>query len=665
MPKKNHRSKPKAKSKAGFSAAWLVRAVILAAIWGCILVGGIVGYYAYDLPDTNQIVQPERRPAVAILAEDGSVIARYGDLYGQNVALDDVPRDLISAIIAIEDRRFVDHFGIDVFGLARALVQNLLAGHVVQGGSTITQQLAKNLFLSPEKTFRRKVQEMLLALWLEHNYTKDQILTAYLNRVYLGAGTYGVDAASQIYFNKPVKNINLREAAILAGLLRAPSRYAPTNDLAASLERAKVVLGAMAEEGYITEEQRDNAISSSSAPPRKPGAGGDGRYFADWIAEQVGGLIKSTPQDLIVVTTLDFKLQRTAERHVSLILSEAQKRKVEQAALVTLAPDGAVKAMVGGADYHESQFNRATQAQRQPGSSFKPVVYLAAIEQGITPNDLFDDAPIKIGGWSPENYDNKYRGQITVRDAVADSINTVAVRVLQKIGAGRAIQMARSIGITSPMEPELSLALGTNTVTPLELTSAYATIAAGGRMITPYAIKEVRNRDGQVLYRRADANGPVMVDPLHVATLVDMMSGVISYGTGKRAAIDRPAAGKTGTTSDYRDAWFVGFTSDYTTGVWMGNDDNTPMQKITGGSLPAQLWHDYMIEAENGMPSRSLLTNLPEGRTEGAVESSSSDNSDSLGDLIMSIIGGDDKKADKKNEEYGKGKGILGTMPAD
>ena len=492
------------------SIAFLFRALVLAAIWGGLALAVIVGYYAYDMPDIKQVAQPARRPAITIVASDGSVIARYGDLYGKRVTLDDVPKTLVQAIVSIEDRRFFDHFGVDVWGVARAAVQNVIAGHMVQGGSTLTQQLAKNLFLSPERTLRRKVQEMLLALWLERTYTKDQILTAYLNRVYLGSGTYGVDAAAQAYFGKPVQNINLRESAILAGLLRAPSRYAPTNDMAESLARAKVVLGAMVEAGYITPEQKDAAVAGDNLPPHKPGVGGDGRYFADWVVEQIGSLVQETAQDITVETTLDYRLQRSAERHLSTVLAQAEQRNASQAALVTLAPDGAVKALVGGADYYESQFNRATQAQRQPGSSFKPVIYLAAIEQGMTPTDIYQDEPITLGDWSPENYDMKFRGPITARDALAESINTVAVRVLQKVGVGRAIQMARALGITSTLAPEMSLALGTNTLSPLELTSAYATIASGGRVVTPYAINEIRNRDGQVLYRHAEANSPVV-----------------------------------------------------------------------------------------------------------------------------------------------------------
>ncbi|MDD5586239.1 MAG: PBP1A family penicillin-binding protein [Alphaproteobacteria bacterium] len=622
---------------------WILKASVLVAIWGGVTLGAILAWYGYDMPDVRQVTQPERRPSVTILTDDGSVLARYGDLFGRHVRLGDVPPDLVHAIVAVEDRRFYGHFGIDLIGLMRATVQNILARRVVQGGSTLTQQLAKNLFLTPERTFRRKVQEMLLAFWLERTYSKDQILTAYLNRVYFGAGAYGVDAAAEAYFNKRVEDVNLREAAMLAGLLRAPSRFSPKQDPAQAMARAGIVLAAMEDAGYISGDQKNAAGANIPMPRRKPGASGDGRYFADWVTDQVNGLLANAPQDLVISTTLDFKLQRMAERHLTAILAADANKDVTQGALVTLAPDGAVRAMVGGRDYAESQFNRATQAMRQPGSSFKPVVYLAAIREGMSPYDTFEDAPLSVGHWSPENYDGQYRGSVTAREALADSINTVAVRVLQKAGIPRAIETARALGITSPIGHDLSLALGTNTLTPLELTGAYASIAAGGRAISPYAIKEIRNRSGQVLYRRPDVTPPVTVDPQAVATLVDMMTEVINSGTGRRAALGRPVAGKTGTSSDYHDAWFLGFTGDYVTGVWLGNDDNKPMKKVTGGSLPAAVWHDYMMEAEANLPVRDLLYGSPV-MTAHATETYdapdvSSGVSDVLGGLIRSLTG--------------------------
>lgn len=609
--------------------------LLLFAIWGGIALALFVAYCAIDLPDINQITQPQRRPSVTLEADDGTVFARYGDLFGNHVTLDEVPKYLPEAIISIEDRRFYSHFGVDVFGLLRAVVRNVVAGHVVQGGSTLTQQLAKNLFLSPDRTLKRKVQEMMLALWLEHTYTKDQILTAYLNRVYLGNGTYGVDAASRLYFNKPVAEINLRECAIIAGLLRAPSRYAPTHDAAASLARGKLVLETMVEEGYITEREKKAAIDYVPPPNHKPGSGGDGRYFADWVQDQTGPLLEDSAQDIIVSTTLDLNLQRAAERHVDAILAKQDNKDVSEAALVTLAGDGAVRAMVGGRDYRVSQYNRATQAMRQPGSAFKPIVYLAAIEQGLSPNDIIPDAPITLGHWSPENFDGKYRGNVTAREALAESINTVAVRVFQRAGADHVIETARALGISSPLEHDPALALGASEVTPLEITGAYASLAAGGRAIAPYAIKQIRNRDGLVLYRHTDVDPPLTVDGHAVSVLVDMMQDVVRYGTGKRAALpDRPVAGKTGTSSDYRDAWFLGFTGDYTTGIWLGNDDNHPMRKIVGGSMPAQLWHDYMVDAEAGKPERDLLSGG--GIFSGAV---THDISKAFGDFIHGIVG--------------------------
>jgi penicillin-binding protein 1A len=634
--RKPRRKKPQGgrrrRSSGRGSGLWLLKTIVLLAIWIGIFAGGFVGYCALDLPDIHQVTQTKKRPSITLEADDGSVFARFGDLYGDPVSLDAVPKYLPEAIIAIEDRRFYHHFGIDALGILRAGIRNVIAGHLVQGGSTITQQLAKNLFLSPERTAKRKVQEMILALELEHYYSKDQILTAYMDRVYLGSGAYGVDAAARTYFGKPAKDIDLREAAMIAGLLRAPSKFSPAHDPVLAMERAKTVLEAMVEAGFITNHQRLAAIASGPAPGHTPGPAGDGRYFADWVAEQIEPFVEDTSQDIVVKTTLNLNLEREAERHVDSILAKQGGHDVSQAALVTLSYDGAVKAMVGGRNYNESQFNRATQAKRQPGSAFKPIVYLAAIEQGLTPDDIIPDAPITLGNWSPENFDGKYRGNVTAREALAESINTVAVRVFERAGADKVIETARALGIASTLERDPALALGASEVTPLELTGAYASLAAGGRAVTPYAIKDISNRRGQILYHHPDVTLPETVSPAAVATLTGMMEEVVRSGTGKRAALgERPVAGKTGTSSDYRDAWFMGFTGDYTTGVWIGNDDNTPMRKITGGSLPAEIWHDYMAEAEAGLPERSLLSGAPGGVTE--------DVSRTLSDFINGILG--------------------------
>jgi penicillin-binding protein 1A len=397
------------------------------------------------------------------------------------------------------------------------------------------------------------------------------------------------------------------------------------------------------EEGYITDAQRRAAIASVPPPSHKPGSGGDGHYFADWVYDQIGGLLNDTEQDMIVKTTLDLHLQRIAERQLDDILAkQGEAKNVSQAAMITTSPDGAIRVLIGGRDYHESQFDRATQASRQPGSAFKPIVYLTAIEQGLKPDDVIDDAPITIGRYSPENYEGHYLGPVTVRQALAESINTVAVRVLERAGVNKVIETARDLGVTSPLEHDAALALGASEVTPLELTTVYASLAAGGKAVTPYAIKEIDSREKQVLFRHSAANAPQVADAEAVATLTDMMQDVVKTGTGKAASLGaREAAGKTGTTSDYRDAWFAGFTADYTTVVWMGNDDDSPMKRVAGGSLPAQLWRSFMSDAERDVPERNLKGGS--GVVDQVIDNAGAvtdDVSRAFGDFIDSIVGG-------------------------
>ncbi len=643
MPKPKKKRSPHAPPPERKIGRTLVRVFLLIGIWVFIAAFLYVVYCAIDLPDIHQVTQAPRRPSVTVESNDGTVFARYGDLGGDPVTLGTLPPYVPHAIIAIEDRRFYHHFGVDVLGILRALARNVVAGHTVQGGSTLTQQLAKNLFLSPERAMKRKVQEMILAVWLEHTYTKNQILTAYLNRVYLGAGAYGIDAAARIYFDKPARALNIREAAIIAGLLRAPSRYSPMHDPAEAIERAKTVLQAMVEEGYITESERRIALATAPKPARKPGSGGDGRYFADWIYEKTAPMLDDTGQDMIVKTTLDLSTERAAERHIAETLTrQGQARNITQAALVTLAPDGAIRALTGGADYRQSQFNRATQALRQPGSSFKPIVYLAALEDGLKPDEKVLDAPIRIGSYAPENYEGGYRGEITAREALAESVNTVAVRLFERVGPDRVIATARALGITSPLERNAALALGASEVTPLELATVYASLAAGGRAITPYAITEIDSRSGAVLYRHNQVTPPQTVDADAVEALTSMMEEVLRTGTGKAAALGtRPVAGKTGTTSDYKDAWFAGFTADATSVVWMGNDDNDPMKKVTGGSVPAALWHDYMTEIESKFPEKHLKNGASLGaQILDSTGQATEDMSKALGGLIENLIGG-------------------------
>ncbi|MCA8908598.1 MAG: PBP1A family penicillin-binding protein [Rhodospirillaceae bacterium] len=574
---------------------------------------GIVVLFTQGMPDVRSLVTPDRRPAITLVAEDGSVIHRYGDLAGETVSVQDLPDSLIAAVLAIEDRRFYSHLGIDPRGIARAVVAFVEAGRVVQGGSTITQQLAKNLFLSPERTLHRKIQEALLAIWLEVNYTKDEILSAYLNRVYLGAGTYGVDAAARTYFGVPATEVNLEQSAILAGLLRAPSRYSPATNPDLAQQRAETVLAAMVDAGFLTDEMRAAGTALPPTPPHRPSSGDGARYFADWISDQVPQFVGYDPMDLSVETTLDAELQRQVEAIVAEHLAgEGAERNAGQAAVVVLRPDGAVAAMVGGRSYIDSQYNRATQAERQPGSSFKPFVYLAALADGLLPDDMVQDAPVRYGDWQPQNFAGEYAGWITAQQALARSANTVAVRLTEQVGVDGVIAMARRLGITTELQPNLSLALGSGEVTLMELTAAYAGILNHGTAVWPYGIQQIGARDGSVVYRRRGSGAGAAVEPRVAWELTQMMTHVMTEGTGRAAAIDRPAAGKTGTSQDYRDAWFVGFTADYVVGVWVGNDDNTPMDRVTGGGLPARIWHDVMMAAHEGLPVHPLPEPAPE-----------------------------------------------------
>ncbi len=583
----------------------------LVALWAGIGGAGVIAYYTYTLPDIRSLEAPTRRPSIALMSADGVVFASFGDLVGETLRLEDLPPALPLAVMATEDRRFQSHPGVDPVGLMRALIANLRAGYVRQGGSTITQQLAKNLFLSPERTFKRKMQETLLAVWLERKFTKAQILTLYLNRVYLGAGAYGVDAASRRYFGQSARKATLWQSAMLAGLLKAPSRFNPIADPDAAAERTRQVLANMVAAGFLTQGQAAAVAQPAMGRPVAVAAmGSSARYYADWIMDQVQGFVGFTDRDLVIVTTLDPRLQRLAEDKLALALDiDGTAANVRQAALVAMAPDGAVRALVGGADYAQSQFNRATQAMRQPGSAFKPVVYLAALQSGYKPDDKFTDAPYSIGGWSPRNYEGTYRGQVTLREALAYSINTVAAQLVEKVGPRRVVAMAHRLGITSDLKPDASLALGSYEVTPLELTAAFAALANGGEATLPYGIREIRDPDGKVLYRRSGSGLGRVAQRTEVAAMDDMLGSALSYGTGKAAKLDRPAAGKTGTTSDYRDAWFMGFTADLVTGVWVGNDDNKPMKQVTGGGMPARLWRDFMAAAHQGLPPRPL--NLP------------------------------------------------------
>ncbi len=606
-PRERKPRKPKA---AGRSISRLIlRGGLIAGIWGVVLLVLMLGYFSLTLPSTADLTVAERRPSITVLAADGSLIATYGDLFGEAVHVKEMSKYLPQAVIATEDRRFYSHFGVDPIGLARAAVANLRAGHVVQGGSTITQQLAKNLFLKPERTFTRKIQEMLLALWLEHRFTKDQILEIYLNRVYLGAGTYGVDAAARRYFNKSARDVTLYEAAVIAGLLRAPTKFSPAGDRERAASRAHQVLENMVAAGFISDTQMAAAEGQKTQLARVVPVRAGSRYFADWVVEQVSSFTGLGNRDLTVISTLDPKLQDAAEHAVDQTLDQdGEKFAVTQGALVAMSTDGAVRALVGGRDYVDSQFNRATQAFRQPGSSFKPFVYLTALEHGLTPQDRFVDAPIRIGNYQPHNYGNKYMGDVSMADAVAHSLNSVVIQVEQRVGVDAVVATAHRLGITSELNRDISLALGTAEVSLMELTGAYAAFASGGDGAWPYGIAEIKDKDGTVIYRRTGSGPGRVIEPGIAAEMTELLTGVVERGTGRGAQIGRPIAGKTGTTQEYRDAWFEGFSADLVCGVWLGNDDNTPMKNVTGGTLPARTWHAFMVEAEKGLPVKPLNT---------------------------------------------------------
>ena len=582
-----------------------IKWLFLIFIWLVLFLSIAVTWSLLNLPETESI-KISRQPSITFLDKQGRIIASYGDIYGQSIQYSDLPKNLINAVIVTEDKRFFFHPGVDLKGIARAAYVNLKAQRIVQGGSTITQQLAKNLFLTPERSFTRKLHELILSFWLEMRFSKEQLLSIYLNRVYLGSGTYGVQAASEKYFNKKVEELNLYECALIASLLKAPSKYNPISNQKLSMERTAKVLENMRKNNLISKKKVDAAKLSNKKYDKFTSAPKSTRYFIDWLLPRVKSYLGEINEDLIVRTTLDIKLQEIAENSVNTITS--QYSSAEQSALVALDLSGGVMAMVGGRDYGDTQFNRATQAQRQPGSAFKLFVYLAGLKEGYGPKDEIIDSEININGWSPKNYKKEYLGEISLVDAFSKSINTVAVKLSENIGRENVIKMARSLGISSPILNSPSLALGTSEVNLLELTAAYDVLANKGNGVLVHGIRSIENTSGKTLFIRK-GNGPGKVlDSDLVGTMTKMMENTIEVGTGKNAKLDRPAAGKTGTSQSLRDAWFIGFTSDLVVGVWFGNDDDSPMKSITGGTAPAILWSDFMKKAHLGKPAQQLTT---------------------------------------------------------
>ena len=627
----------------------LFLAVPVALVW---LLPSFLVWSAPTLNLDKDLYAANRPIAFTFVDANGHVAGHRGAIVGERLGLNDMPSYLPAAFIAMEDRSFYENEGIDIRGLVRAMWENMRAGHVVAGGSTITQQTAKIVFLSPKRTFTRKYEELLDAAALEKSLGKKQILELYLNRIYLGAGAYGVDGAAHVYFGKSARNLTLAEAAMLATLTRAPSAFSPRRDLAAAQARSGSVLRAMVETGAITKTQAADAREHPAVVTDRTFT--DARnFYMDAAADEALKLIGSDgadrDADLIVHTMFNPALEETARHALSHTLgTHGRRARASEGAVVLMRTDGAIAALIGGRDYDTSTFNRAIQAKRQPGSAFKPFVYLAALEKGITPWDVRDDSAVDIDGWSPTNYGGRSYGTVTLAEAMAHSINTVTAKVAQEVGIDNVIKAARRCGITSPLTPNASLALGTSVVTPIELTAAYATFATGGYRVTPYLVTEIEDSAHRVLYQRHPEQPARVIAPEVNRDLTAMLYGVLTEGTGRAAQLPgREAAGKTGTTQDYRDAWFVGFTPDYVAGVWVGNDDYSPMRNVTGGTLPAVIWKTVMSAAEEGLPAKQLDKSSQPPPEDVADTDSSNDtdadtNSASSGN---SANGGDDESA--------------------
>jgi penicillin-binding protein 1A len=627
-------------------------AVVTVLVWVGIFCAITASHWISELPDTKNLLTQAPTPDIVIRDVHGRMIAHPGLQQGALVDVSTLPPYVPNAFIAIEDRRFREHFGLDPIGMMRAGGENMVAGHVVQGGSTLTQQLAKNLFLEPKRTFDRKIEEAVFALYLESRYSKDQILTLYLNRVYFGAGVYGIQAAAQRFFGKPASKLSLIESAMLAGSVKAPTRFNPLSDPEASQARAQVVLAAMQDANFIDAKTMEEAQATRPRIMRETGTLNAG-YIADWVVDQIHNSIHlAVKEPLIVDTTFDLDMQVKAERAVRLqMAAEGEKYRASQAALVSMTTDGAIRAMVGGVSYQQSNYNRAV-AMRQPGSAFKPFVYLAAFEHGHKPSDMANDGPIDIHGWKPGDYEGKFEGQITLTRAFAKSSNSVAAQLTQDVGQRIVAETAHRLGIDSPLEDVPSLALGTSTVTPVELTGAYAPFANGGTAVIPYAIVKVRDKAGKVLWARAASDKGRVMSPENDAAITGLMVETVTTGTGRGAKLgDRPSAGKTGTTQDYHDAWFVGFTSDLVTGVWIGNDNNQPMKKATGGTLPAHIFKAFMESAEAGTPSKPLVgTTLAPAVDAAATEQQTTDQQPNQPGVIDRLLD-DIFKPDKPSSE--------------
>ena len=626
---------------------FLVRLGFRAAMLVALIVGAATTYYYVSLPEVDELFDARAKGSVTMVDRRGEVFAWRGDQYGGDIRPGNVSPFLTKAILAAEDRRFYSHFGVDPRGLVRAMVANARAGRFIQGGSTLTQQVAKNVFLTSERTIERKIKEIPVALALELKYTKDEILAIYLNRVYLGAGATGFEAAAQRYFSKSAREVSLPEAAMLAGLLKAPSRFSPTSNMGRAQGRASVIINAMRETGVITELEAEKALDQPATLSREA-ARRTGAHFADWVMEDGPAfLVQSTTEDVRIQTTFDARVQEMAEAALKHVFeTKVRKNSPAEAAIVVMNHQGQVRAIVGGRDPRANTFNRATQALRQTGSAFKPIVYAAAMEAGMNPDDTMEDRPLTMsipgaGKWSPKNYSGRFEGPVTLSDALARSINTVAVRLSEKTGRERVRKLAGDLGVSSEIAEGPAVALGVSEATLIEMTAAYAAFANGGRLAIPTGIREItiRGDEAPVMTASQTANGTQVISENSAAKLTSMMRRVITSGTGARADLGKiPAAGKTGTTQAARDAWFIGFTGHYVVGVWMGKDDNAPLVGVTGGGLPAEIWKEVMLRLHDGLSIKPLDAGY--SRTGDAAVVSAADEEDSLVQSIFRDVVG-------------------------
>ena len=591
--KSGKKSRKTGKKKSARKLLW-IKALSVICLTGFVLLSGYIGYCYFTLPDVNDAVSHTRQPSTTVIAENGNEIFTFGNSFAEVIYLEDLPYYVPAAIVDVEDRRFYAHFGFDIIGFTRATVINLIKRSYAQGASTITQQVAKNLFLTPQKNIKRKVQELLLAFWLESKFSKEQILTLYINRVYLGAGTYGIEAAANRYFGKSSRDLSLKEAAILAGMLKAPARYNPITNPEKAQERAKIVLKLMLDHGTITELEMKKALKEPLHDVTKYKVEG-ARHFADMVYAEVNTYIGERNQDIYVSTTLDQDLQQKAEWILRDAVKQNRDKNITDGAIVILDYNGAVKALVGGVNYNQSQFNRAVQALRQSGSAFKPFVYLTALQQGWNPDDTISDSPIKIGSWQPENYDKKYYGNVSLTYALTHSLNLATINLAEHLNRKDIITTARKMGITTDLPNTPALALGVAEVKVMDMAAAYAVMANGGKAVWPYSISEVYSKDGIQLYQHDAGEALQIIAPQNIRQITSMLENVINNGTGRKAKLPVFAAGKTGTSQDYRDAWFIGWTDKYIAAVWLGNDDNSPMKNVGGASIPAQIWKKIML----------------------------------------------------------------------